>query len=306
MDDADIAAVRRFNRTVTERIGVLEEGYLSRSRPLGASRVLWEVDSDGSPVRDLRRRLDLDSGYLSRLLGTLVGEGLVSVEPDPSDRRRRAVHLTPEGVAERQALDRDSDDLVASLLAPLTESQQRRFVDAASELERLLTAGVVTTAVEDPAGDDAQYCIDRYFAELDSRFDTGFDPEVTRSVDVEELTEPAGLIVLARLRSEPVGCGALKFHDSWAELKRLWVDPDARGLGLGRRLLVELEGLAASRGAEVVRLDTNSALHEAIAMYHSAGYVEIEPFNDEPFAHHWFEKRLRGHPAGSTRPDSPE
>jgi ribosomal protein S18 acetylase RimI-like enzyme len=99
--------------------------------------------------------------------------------------------------------------------------------------------------------------------------------------------------MLARLHGDPVGCGGLKFHgDAPAELKRMWVDGSLRGLGIGRRLLGELETQAADAGARVVRLETNGALVEAIALYRSAGYVEVAAFNDDPYAEHWFEKRL--------------
>ena len=102
------------------------------------------------------------------------------------------------------------------------------------------------------------------------------------------------LLLVADLRGEPVGCGALKFHgDDPTELKRMWVAPSARGLASGRRLLAELERARRARTASrVVRLETNRALTEAIAMYRSAGYVEVPAFNDEPYADHWFEKRL--------------
>jgi ribosomal protein S18 acetylase RimI-like enzyme len=104
---------------------------------------------------------------------------------------------------------------------------------------------------------------------------------------------PAGLFLVGTLRGEPIGCGALKFHGAEpTEVKRLWVSPTARGLGVGRRLLNELESHAASHGSRVVRLDTNKGLTEAIAMYRSAGYREIDAFNAEPYAHHWFEKSL--------------
>jgi len=100
--------------------------------------------------------------------------------------------------------------------------------------------------------------------------------------------------MIARLRGRPVGCGALKFHGrAPAELKRMWVSRDARGLGLGRRLLAELERHAIASGVKVVRLETNRTLKEAIALYRSSGYREVPRFNDEPYAHHWFEKRLR-------------
>ena len=140
---------------------------------------------------------------------------------------------------------------------------------------------------------DAQFCIAQYFAELDERFDAGFDPAMSISAGVDELTEPAGLLLVARLRGEAIGCGALKFHDDEpAEIKRMWVSPSARGLGLGRRMLQELERLAAERRVTTVRLETNRSLVEAISLYRSAGYREVPAFNAEPFAHHWFEKPL--------------
>ncbi len=98
---------------------------------------------------------------------------------------------------------------------------------------------------------------------------------------------------MAALRGEPIGCGALKFHGGGpAELKRMWVAEAARGLGVGRRLLSELETQAADHGASAVRLETNRSLVEAISLYRASGYVEVEAFNEERYAHHWFEKRI--------------
>ena len=144
-----LAEVRSFNRTVTERIGALEGEYLAHGRPLGASRVLWEIDAEAD-VRALRTRLGLDSGYLSRLLRTLEAEGLVTVAADEHDRRVRTARLTAAGRAERARLDADSDALAASLLAPLSEAQQLRLVQAMGVVERLLTAGLVEVAPADP------------------------------------------------------------------------------------------------------------------------------------------------------------
>ncbi|MEL7156738.1 MAG: MarR family winged helix-turn-helix transcriptional regulator [Actinomycetota bacterium] len=288
-----IASVREFNRVVTERIGALQDEYLARGRPLGASRVLWEVGNGATDVRSLRSRLGLDSGYLSRLLRTLEAEALVALTPARDDARLRVIELTTKGEREWRTLDEGSDRLAASLLDPLSPRQRDRLVEAMDTVRMLLTAGSVDISVEDPATDVAQFCIGAYFAELDRRFEAGFDPAISISADVEELTEPAGLLLVARLRAEPIGCGALKFHGlEPAEIKRMWISPSARGLGLGRRLLQELENQAAGRGATVVRLETNRALSEAISLYRSAGYEEVEAFNDEPFAHHWFEKAL--------------
>jgi DNA-binding MarR family transcriptional regulator len=288
-----IEQVRSFNRTVTQRIGVLQDEYLARGRPLGASRVLWEVGRGPVDVRALRARLDLDSGYLSRLLRSLEGDGLVVVEPAAADRRVRTVRITDAGRAERAVLDRESDALAASLLAPLGDGQRERLVAAMGVVERLLTAGLVDVAVEDPRSDAARFCLDAYAAELDAAFDGGFDPALSRSVDPSELTPPRGLLLVARLRTEPVACGALKLPPGDpAEIKRVWVAPAARRLGVARRVLAELERHARRHGATVVHLDTNRALHAATALYRSSGYTEVAPFNDEVYAHHWFEKRL--------------
>src|SRR5205085_12432947 len=117
----------------------------------------------------------------------------------------------------------------------------------------------------------------------------GFDPSQRLPADVDQLTPPTGALLLARLHGQPIGCGALFFHPGEpAYLKRMWVAPEARGLGVGRRLLRELEQCARAAGAEAVHLETNRALTEAIALYRSAGYREVEPFNAEPYAHRWF------------------
>jgi DNA-binding MarR family transcriptional regulator/GNAT superfamily N-acetyltransferase len=293
MDELATQQVRSFNRTVTQRIGVLNDEYLARGRPLGASRVLWEVGDGGVDARSIRARLDIDSGYLSRLLRVLEHEGLVVIEPDLDDRRVRIVRLTDEGQAERELLDRHSDELARSLLAPLNGTQRSRLLEAMSVVERLLTAGLVEIGIEVPSSAAAQFCIESYFAELSVRFDGGFDPGLSISADVAELTEPTGLLLVGRLRGEPIGCGALKLHGSEpVEIKRMWVAPSARSLGLGRRLLDELEQHARQRGATIARLETNRALTAAINLYRCSGYVEVEPFNDEPYAHLWFEKAL--------------
>jgi DNA-binding MarR family transcriptional regulator/GNAT superfamily N-acetyltransferase len=256
--------------------------------------VLWEIGPDGCDVRRLRVRLDLDSGYLSRLLRSLEAAKLVTVAHRPDDRRVRTVRLTRKGVAERELLDRRSDDLARSCLEPLTAAQRRRLVAAMTDVERLLTAALVDVGEIDPDDPDARFCIAQYFAELDRRFPGGFDPGASISAGADELRPPAGALLVARLHGEPVACGALKFHGrAPTELKRMWVAPAARGLGVGRRMLGALEERAAQAGARAVRLETNRALTEAIALYRSTGYEEVDAFNDEPYADHWFERRLQ-------------
>ena len=226
--------------------------------------MLWEIGADGTDLRTLRVRLDLDSGYLSRLVRRSSATDSSPYSRDAGDKRVRTVRLTDAGRAERDLLDRRSDELASSLLVSLSDGQRARLVEAMGVVERLLTAGLVSVDVEDPASAAARFCIESYFAELDTRFDAGFDPGQSISADVDELTEPAGLLLVARLRGEPIGCGALKLHGREpAEIKRMWVAPSARGLGVGRRILTELEEHARRRGARLVRLETNKTLKEA-------------------------------------------
>jgi DNA-binding MarR family transcriptional regulator/ribosomal protein S18 acetylase RimI-like enzyme len=269
------------------------DSFLGRPRPMGESRTLWEIGPTGAEIRELRARLSLDSGYISRVLQSLEKQGLVTVEASPDDRRVRRAKLTAAGLAERDELDRRADDVALGFLEPLSEGQRARLVAAMTEVERLLQASTVSFNVEDPTAPDARWCIGEYFDELNTRFEAGFDPSLSISADAHELTPPAGLLVIARSRLEPIGCAALKFHgEAPAELKRMWVAPAARGLGLGRRLLHEMERQARAAGVRVLRLETNRTLTEAIELYRRNGYREVERFNEEPYAHHWFEKRL--------------
>jgi GNAT superfamily N-acetyltransferase len=293
IDQESMALIRRFNRTVTERVGALEESFLGRDRPLGASRLLWEIGDDGADLQELRDRLGLDSGYASRLVRRLENEGLLIVEVYPTDRRRRRVRLTAAGTAEVQELDRLSDLAAIEMLDKVPPSKRERLLSAIAEVERSLRATLVDIAVEDPRHPDVMHCFTRYANELDARFAGGFDAAKSISANPEELTPPAGYCVVARLRSLPIGCGALKLHGTApAELKRMWVDPTSRGLGVGRRLLESLEALARENGVRVLHLETNRALKEAIELYRRAGFAEVAPLNDEPYAHHWFEKAL--------------
>ncbi|MDG6105566.1 MarR family transcriptional regulator [Dactylosporangium aurantiacum] len=300
-----VATVRRFNRTVTQRVGALDDEYLSRGRPLGQARLLWEIGPAGAEVAALRARLGLDAGYLSRLLRALESDGLVVVAAGTGgDARVREVTLTAAGRAEWTLLDRGSDDLAQSILGPLSTGQRTRLATAMAEVERLLMASMVELAPCPPGDPRARACLRAYARELAHRFDDGFDTTVSAPVDDDDLVPPRGVFLLATLSGEPVGCGALKLHrDAPAEIKRLWVSGTVRGLGVGRRILTDLEHRAAEAGHRSVRLDTNRNLVEAIRLYRSSGYVEVPRYNDEAYAHHWFEKALT--PVSSPAPGSP-
>jgi DNA-binding MarR family transcriptional regulator/GNAT superfamily N-acetyltransferase len=293
MSEAMVAQVRRFNRTVTERVGALNDRFLGRDRPLGEARLLWEIGPDGCEVRRLRSRMKLDSGYLSRLLRSLEAAGLIGVTAGEGDRRIRVARLTAAGRAERDVLDERSDALARALLGPLSRGQQERLVAAMGDVERLLTAASVEIVPVDPEHPDARHCLAEYVAELNRRSERGFDPSAGATALPHEVRPPAGQFFVAYLHDEAIGCGAVKHREGApSEIKRMWIAPSARGLGLGRRLLGELEACARAGGAHTARMETSAVLTEALALYASAGWVEVPAFNDEPFADHWFEKAL--------------
>ena len=179
------------------------------------------------------------------------------------------------------------------MLEALDVSEQSRLLAAMGEVERLIRAASVKVAPEAPDSADARLCLDAYFRELAARFESGFDVGADDSARVEDMAPPSGLFVIARLDGEAVGCGGLKRIDkATGEIKRVWTAPSARGLGVARRMLRTLEAAAREKGLKTLRLDTNRALTEAHALYRSEGYREIARFNDNPYADHWFEKRL--------------
>jgi DNA-binding MarR family transcriptional regulator len=293
MQSEHIAQVRRFNRLVTQRAGALDDHFLGRDRPLGESRVLFEIGPRGADLRDLRSRLGLDSGYLSRIVQSLTAAGLIELRPGPRDERVRTAYLTRAGLAEVEEMNRRSDDAAESILTPLGESQRRRLVDAMAEVHRLLQASGVRIERVDPMGESARWCVQQYFAELASRFEDGFDPAQSIPADDAELRPPLGAFLMASVDGAPVACGAVKLlAPKVGSLKRMWVVESARGTGLGRRMLLALEAEARELGVAILRLETNRALAEAINLYRRSGYVEVAAFNADPYADFWFEKRL--------------
>ena len=288
-----ILQVRSFNRTVTQRVGALNNSFLDRGRPLSEARLIYEIGENGAELRHLREKLALDSGYLSRLLRSLERQGLVEVQNDAEDARVRFASLTPKGKDELQEYDRRSDAYAEAVLGPLSEVQRVRLAAAMADVEQLLRAAAVEIRVEPADSAAAVSCLEQYARELTRRFEDGYDPGKTRSASVAELTPPAGCFVVARLDGEPVGCGALKTGpDKIGEIKRMWVKGSVRGLGLGRRILETLEEQAREYVVHVLRLDTNRSLKEAQALYRACGYHETAPFNDELYGPIFGSKRL--------------
>lgn len=285
-----VSRVRRFNRAVTSAVGALDGSFLGRGRPLGAARVLNAIGHGRADVGDIRDYLGLDSGLMSRLLRSLEDEKLIETTAHQSDARRRIARLTPAGRREFNAYEEISNRQANDFLA---HHPQRDALLAAMDMIAS-TLGRDGTALHemDPRGEAARYCLGEYYAELARRFSQGFDVKLSRDPDAKDMVRPRGAFIVAMSDGLPLGCVGLKGDRTLAEIKRLWVAPSARGLGLGRRLMGAAEHAARELGITVLRLDTNSALAEAGQLYRKTGWIEIPRFNDDPYPDLFFEKRL--------------
>ncbi|MDU0956264.1 MAG: helix-turn-helix domain-containing GNAT family N-acetyltransferase [Bradyrhizobium sp.] len=286
-----ISRVRRFNRAVTSEVGALDTSFLGRGRPLGAARVLNAIGHGRSDVAELRDYLALDSGLMSRLLRSLEEEGLVTTKPHPEDARRRIAKLTAAGRREFEAYETLSKAQAESMLA--RHSQPEALLAAMDMVAAALGRSRISIDLLDPRSEPARYCLGEYYAELSRRFARGYDVALSRDPDATDMIAPRGAFFVALSDGLPLGCVGLKGAGGpLAEIKRLWVAPAARGLGLARRLMDAAETAARQLSITTLRLDTNSALGEAMQLYRRTGWTEIERFNDDPYPDLFFEKRL--------------
>lgn len=290
-----IDSIREFNRALTRRIGALDSSFMGCGVSLGIARLLFEIAHGKSEVQRLREDLDLDSGQMSRMLRSIEKQGLIETTVHPEDGRARVLKLTRSGRAKLATLERKADEGARSWLAPLSERRQGELRAAMDTVARLLGASEITIEEADPESEAARWCLEQFRRELDSRFESGFDFDRAASAKPDEVSPPAGWFLVARSPGGPVGCGALKVHrkDRFGEIKRMWISPAMRGLGAGRRVLEALESRAKRAALPRVRLSTHRVLTEAHALYRASGYREIPLFDDEPYAHLAFEKRLR-------------
>ena len=286
-----VSRVRRFNRAVTSAVGALDTSFLGRGRPLGAARVLNAIGHGRTDVGDIRDYLGLDSGLMSRLLRSLEDEGLIETTAHDDDARRRIARLTPAGKREFNAYEAISNRQAKDFLAHHT--QREALLSAMDLIASALGRDGTALQEMDPRSDEARYCLGEYYAELARRFKQGFDVKLSRDPDAKDMVRPRGSFIVAMSDGLPIGCVGLKGSSSeFAEIKRLWVAPSARGLGLGRRLMDAAEKAARELGIVVLRLDTNSALAEAGQLYRRTGWTEIPRFNDDPYPDLFFEKHL--------------
>lgn len=291
MTTIEIARVRRFARAVTAEVGALDSSFLGRGRPLGAARVLNAIGAGRTEVGEIRGYLGLDSGLMSRLLRSLEDEGLIVTAPHPADARRRVASLTEAGRREFEAYEALSDARAVDLLERAPQADA--LLHAMDRVALALSRDSIAIEESDPTSEPARACLAAYYAELVTRFAGGFDVALSCDPEAAAMVRPRGTFLLAVADGLPVGCVGLKGScGPVAEIKRLWIDPAARGLGLAKRLMQAAETAARDLGIQTLQLDTNSALPEALALYRKAGWIEIDRFNDDPYPDHFFEKAL--------------
>src|ERR687893_3006322 len=293
-----IDAVRRFNRFFTRRIGVLREGLLHTPYSLTEARILFEIaNRDDLSGSDLSRELGLDPGYLSRILSSLERRNLIEKTPSKADARRRLLALTPEGEAAFSLLDARSRQEVAQMLGELSEEEQRRLLQAMRTIEGLLDKDLKYSEpfllrTHEPG--DIGWVVHRHGVLYAQEYgwDERFEALVARIVaDFVNNHDPAKeRCWIAEMGRERIGCVFLvRASDTVAKLRLLLVEPEARGLGLGARLVDECIRFARSRGYKTITLWTNSVLDAARHIYETRGFVLVD--EEE---HHSFGRDLVG------------
>jgi DNA-binding MarR family transcriptional regulator/N-acetylglutamate synthase-like GNAT family acetyltransferase len=291
MDRDQISRVRSFGRSVAVEVGALEDSFLNRGRPLGAARVLNAIGLGHNNLSDLRALLKLDTGLLSRLLRSLEAEGLIETKPNPTDLRSRTAKLTPLGEQEFDIYETLSNERAADIIA--RHKSAHRLLDAMDVVTVALSRENIVFEEADYASEIASKCLNAFAAELSKRLNLEFDLKKSGDPELSQMKHPHGTFVVARLEDMPVGCVGVKGSGgNLAEIKRMWIAPAARGLGLARRLMTTAEDAARALGITTLRLDTNSTLFEAVNLYHSMGWQEIDRFNDDPYPDTFFEKHL--------------
>jgi DNA-binding MarR family transcriptional regulator/GNAT superfamily N-acetyltransferase len=296
--DRRVASVRGFNRFYTQRIGALEEGLLKSAFSLTEVRVLYELAHRERPTAAaLARDLGLDAGYLSRILGRFARRGLVRRTPSDTDARQSLLALTDKGAKTIGPLEARSSEEIRGLLGALSDSDQTRLVQAMGTVETLLGARRPETAayvLRPHRPGDVGWVVHRHaalyaqeygwneefealVAEVGTKFIRDYHPQRERCWIAERDGEPVGSVFLVS-KSKTV-----------AQLRLLLVEPGARGLGIGTRLVEECIRFARQAGYRKIMLWTNSILHAARRIYQAAGFRLV---SEQP--HHGFGKALVG------------
>jgi DNA-binding MarR family transcriptional regulator/ribosomal protein S18 acetylase RimI-like enzyme len=281
MSKADIAAVRQFNRFYTRQIGVLEEGLLGSAFSLTEVRVLYEIaHGPGVGAAELAARLHIDPGYLSRILARLQKQGLVRFESNPEDRRRSLLSLTAKGKKTFAGLDARQQKEVAELLAPVPRNGRRRLVDSMHAIEQILAPPACAKEsylLRGHQPGDMGWVTYRHgvlYAQ-EYGYDERFEALVAKIVGefIEQLDPTRERCWIAEKDSEIVGSVFLvKKSAAVAKLRLLYVEPAARGLGIGERLIGECIRFARQARYRRITLWTQSELHAARHLYVKAGF----------------------------------
>jgi DNA-binding MarR family transcriptional regulator/GNAT superfamily N-acetyltransferase len=293
----DISRVRRFNRRWTEILGLLDQGLLATDHSLTEARVIFELAHGERTERmALRRRLGMDDSFLTRVLRGLEADGLVAVSPSTVDGRRRDLVLTEHGRAAFADLDRRSNEQAAGLLAPLSTDQRRLLGDSMTVITNLLDPppGDHTIAIRDLASGDLGWVIERHGEIYADEFGWSIDFEglVARIVaDFWATRQPSRERAwIAEVDGVRAGCVFCVERDpDCAQLRILLVEPWARGLGIGRRLVDGCIEFARNAGYPRMVLWTNDVLVSARRIYEAAGFRLVD---EEP--HHSFGHDLIG------------
>ena len=292
-----VAAVRAFNRLYTNVIGVLRGGYLNTPYSLTEARLLFELGQrDHTEVTTLRRGLDIDAGYLSRILSRFEADQLITRQKSGADARRQVITLTEAGRALQQSLDARAAEEIGALLGRLGEDAQQRLVTSMREITQVLTVAPEPRAylLRAPRPGDLGWVIQRQAAGYAAEYgwDETYEALVARIIaDYVDHHDPAREAAwIAEADGQRVGSiFCMRKSDTVAQLRLLYVDPAARGLGIGSRLVEECLRFARAAGYTEMTLWTNSVLAEARRIYQRTGFTLI---GEEP--HHSFGADLVG------------
>lgn len=292
-----VAAVRAFNRLYTNVIGVLRDGYLGTPYSLTEARLLFELGQrDRTEVSALRRGLDIDAGYLSRILSRFEADQLITREKSGADARRQVITLSPAGRELKRSLDTRAIEQIGALLATLGGDEQQRLVASVQEITRILGDAPAPRSYQlrAPRPGDMGWVVQHQMAGYHAGYgwDDSYEALVARIVadylDHRDLAREAAWI--AEVEGERAGSiFCVRKTDAVAQLRLLWVEPAARGLGLGSKLVEECLRFARSAGYTEITLWTNSVLAEARRIYQRAGFTLRD---EEP--HHSFGADLVG------------
>jgi DNA-binding MarR family transcriptional regulator/GNAT superfamily N-acetyltransferase len=299
--DGQVTAVREFNRFYTNVIGLLREGLLDTPYSLAEARILFELARDGeAETAHLRRWLDIDAGYLSRLLARFEADGLVTRTRSPLDGRRQVIGLTGTGRAAQADLDARSGTQIRALLAGLTPDGRRRLTAAMASIREIVGPAPPPAAfvLRPPVPGDLGWVVQRHGALYAAEYgwDASFEALVAQIVaDYAARDDHRGEAVwIAELDGEPAGCVfCVRKTDTTAQLRLLLVEPRARGLGMGGRLVAECVSFARRAGYREVVLWTNDVLHAARRIYQRAGFQPVSSQPHHAFGHDLVEQDWR-------------